>query len=177
MELGHFLYECPWIPEKIRKKIMEARAALEMAEARPPWSPPDRATPEVPTRRAEEQSTMVRFEPATGADGHMQRAPVPTLKPSTAPQDAASKHPQKPGPSGVRLCHVSKREVIIPSNLTVREAFLTENLDSPPIPSCIRNSRDMHALAAGFPNFELNAYVRLDKFRGQPTQVVLDTGA
>ncbi len=67
--------------------------------------------------------------------------------------------------------------MIVPSHLTVQEAFLTEDLDPSPTPSCVQDAGDVHILAAGFPNFKLNAYVGLDKSRGQATQVVLDTGS
>ncbi len=42
---------------------------------------------------------------------------------------------------------------------------------------CAMDAGYVHALAAGFPKFRLNAYIGLDKSRGHVTQVVRDTGA
>ncbi len=81
-----------------------------------PWNQP---AAKVPTRQAEEQLTAVRFEHATGNGEEQQREPVSILKPNTDPHEAV-KNPA--------------RETIVPIQLTVQEAFLTEDWDPSPTP-------------------------------------------
>ncbi len=88
MQLDHFLYECLWLLEELRKGIREARAAWAFARGTTPWNPP---TTTASTDQAEEQQTAVRIEPATGADEAQQREPVSILKPNKDPQDAVPK--------------------------------------------------------------------------------------
>ncbi len=59
----------------------------------------------------------------------------------------------------------------------MQEAFLPDDWDPSSTPPCARAAGNVHALAAGFANFRLNAYIGLDESRGQVTLVVLETGA
>ncbi len=90
MQLGHFVYERPWIPEEIRKRIRDARAAEALAQATTPWNPP---AAKAPTGQAEEEQTTVRFEPATGT--------VEAERTGFHLEAEHRPHPQVSGPPGV----------------------------------------------------------------------------
>ncbi len=55
--------------------------------------------------------------------------------------------------------------------------FLSEAKDTFLLISCVHDTEDVYTLVAGFPIFKLNACVGIEEKRGEPVQVVLDTGA
>ncbi len=137
-----------------------------------PWNPP---ASKAPTWQAEEQKTATRFEPASGTSEAQKREPVSHLEAEHRPPRCGPKKAQGSGSPGVGPCHVGKRKKVVPSQLAVQEAFLTDDWNASSAPPCARDAGYVHILASGFPNFRLNAYIGLDKSRGRFTQVFFDT--
>ncbi len=168
---GHFLYDCPWLPENVRQMIREAHAAWARKQGRTVWEP---RKPAIEAAEPSGKTAEVRFqEKATTAQP---LPPVSILKPSDDPSVNPKKRPGA-GLIGVSPRRTGEREMIAPRDLSVPAAFLTEDEGTSPISPGVIRVPDVHTFAAGFPNFKINACVGIERTRGEPVQVVLDTGA
>ncbi len=63
--------------------------------------------------------------------------------------------------------------MIVPRDLAVPAAFLAEGSDLSPSSPGVTKFHDVYAFAAVFPNFKINAYVGVDRDRGDPYKCFL----
>ncbi len=141
--------------------------------------------PRGPSRVAERPGTLRQLRRPLGRPRNGKPRCVLNLPPVLAKRSRANRFqslnrtrtPRMRFQKSASPCHVGNRENIVPSQLAVQAAFLTDNWDLLSTPYCAGDAGHVHALAAGIPNVRIDDYIGLDKSRGQVTEVALDTGS